>query len=257
MKCASRRHSFLSFAGSRFHQHTDTHTHTVTPHLVIRFFSTLSTKMKPKKPLNHHSNFRIFAANSCEDILGEVDSKLLQFKLGSQSAEITCVHSYKQLTDREFSWISDLTEINMREHYDLSESQWNRKSKEKEFTNETARFLLCRLKTEDNDTTPGPLIAFVHFRFELDYEKKHPILYCYEIQVANDYQCFGLGAHLMNLLEKIALKFHMKSILLTCFKHNERSSKFYMKLGYTINRCSPSKCGQQASYEILCRKVSN
>lgn len=139
----------------------------------------------------------------------------------------------------------------MREYYDASETAWNRKSKEKEFKCDTARFLLCRLKKKD-DRDDGTLIAFVHFRFELDYEDKHPILYCYEIQVAREYQCFGLGAHLMQLLQQIARKFNMKSVLLTCFKHNERSFKFYQKLGYKIDSCSPS----DASYEILCRKAT-
>ena len=212
--------------------------------------------MKPKKPLNHQSNLRIFAANSSQDILDQIDPALLTFKLGSESATISCVHSAKQLTDGEFSWISHLTELNMREYYDASESAWNRKSKEKEFKCDTARFLLCRLDKED-DQAERPLIAFVHFRFELDYENKHPILYCYEIQVACDYQCFGLGAHLMHLLQRIAHKFNMKSVLLTCFKHNERSFKFYQKLGYKIDSCSPSKSGQEASYEILCRKATN
>lgn len=212
--------------------------------------------MKPKKPLNHQSNLRIFAANSSQDIVDQIDPSLLTFKLDSRTATITCVHSFKQLTEEEFTWISNITEVNMREYYDASETAWNRKSKEKEFKSDTARFLLCRLEKKD-DAEEAPLVAFVHFRFELDYENKHPILYCYEIQVASDYQCFGLGAHLMNLLQRIAHKFHMKSVLLTCFRHNERSYKFYQKLGYKIDSCSPSKCGQEASYEILCRKVSD
>ena len=212
--------------------------------------------MKPKKPLNHQSNLRIFAGNSSKDILAQLDSKWLEFTSEKVKAAVTCVHSVNQLTQEEYNWISDLTEANMKVYYEQSENGWNRKQKEKEFRHETARFLLCRLKRDDN-CTDEPLIAFVHFRFELDYEGKHPILYCYEIQVVNEHQCCGLGRHLMLLLEQIAAKFNMKSVLLTCFKHNKRSLKFYQKLGYTIHHCSPSKCGQEATYEILCHKANS
>lgn len=227
-------------------------------------------RMKPlKKPLNHQSKLRIFAANNCKNIIDQIDTKLLQFNSKNVNVSITCVHSVQQLTQDEFNWISNLTEANMKEYYEKSENGWNRKQKEKEFRHQTARFLLCRLNnkydTDDEETSHttngseklGDLVAFVHFRFELDYLDKHPILYCYEIQVANEYQCYGLGRHLMLLLEQIASKFHMKNILLTCFKHNPRSLNFYQKLGYTIDSCSPSKCGQEASYEILCHKVNN
>ena len=210
--------------------------------------------MKPKKPLNHQSKLRILAANSCQDILNKIDSKWVEFTNEKVNANITCVHSVDQLTQDEYNWINDLTENNMKVYYEQSENGWNRKQKEKEFRHETARFLLCHLKSgQSNDQ----LIAFVHFRFELDYDEKHPILYCYEIQVTKDYQSCGLGRHLMLMLQEIASKFQMKSVLLTCFRHNERSYKFYQNLDYKIHHCSPSKCGMEASYEILYHRVGN
>lgn len=211
--------------------------------------------MKQKKPLSHQSNLRIFAANSCVNPLQEIDAKWHKFDNGSDlSATISCRHS-KDVTDAEFEWMTGLTEENMRHHYEQSENGWNRKQKEKEFRHETARLLFVHKSTAGSGDAPA--IAFVHLRFELDDEEKHPALYCYEIHVKKEFQSKGLGKHLMDLLRDMGSRFKMYKVMLTCFKHNEATLHWYQKLGYTPDVCSPEKSGESVSYFILSSKIGH
>lgn len=151
--------------------------------------------------------------------------------------------------------MADLNEENMRDHYEKSENGWNKKQKEKEFRHETARILFVyQSPASAGDQVPEP-IAFVHFRFEMDDEQKHPAVYCYEIMVKREFQSNGLGKHLMDVLYQIGYRFKMHKVMLTCFKHNTIALDWYNKLGYTPDVRSPEKCGMTASYQILCLRI--
>lgn len=206
--------------------------------------------MKPKKALNHQSNLRIFAGNSSSNPLNEIGSEFHHFD-GKDGLKVNmkCVSKFTSLTEVEKEFISKLTEGNMKDFYEKSEYGWNEKQKEKEFKNDNARFILC-----SNDKE---LIAFVHFRFELDDEEKHPVVYCYEIQVIPSFQSHGIGKFLMQILYEIGSRFKMKKIMLTCFKHNEKTYQFYQRLGYSLDVSSPSKFGLETSYEILSLRIKN
>ena len=214
--------------------------------------------MKPKKPLSHQSNLRIFAANGCQNPFKEVEQQEDNFVLKNLSeknetiVKISCFHS-KDINDETMNWMKEVMEANMKEHYEKSANGWNIKQKEKEFRHETARFLICSLTSEYGDKP----IAFVHFRFELDDEAKHAAVYCYEIQVIKEWQSRGLGKHLMQVLHDIGYRFKMFKVMLTCFTHNKATLSFYNQLGYTPDVRSPSKCGQEADYEILSLKIRN
>lgn len=221
--------------------------------------------MRPKKPLNHQSNLRIFAANSSSNPLDEIGPEFQQFVAkGDLKVKIRCVTAYESLEIKEKEFITKLTEGNMKCFYEQSENGWNEKQKEKEFRNENARFLFCsidggkkKLEAGDEKCEDEELIAFVHFRFELDDEQKHPVVYCYEIQVCPSYQSHGIGKFLMQILYKIGSRFKMNKIMLTCFKHNDSTFKFYSRLGYGLDVCSPSKFGMDTTYEILSMRIKN
>ena len=210
--------------------------------------------MKPKKPLSHQSNLRILAANNCSDPLQLVDPQLTHLKSASGLLLTISCRNSKDTTDSEFQWMTDLTEANMRDHYQKSEYGWNRKQKEKEFRHETARILFVTPAAAAGDEAPSP-VAFVHFRFELDDEEKHPALYCYEIQVAKEQQSQGVGKHLMRVLREIGSRFKMYKVMLTCFKHNETTLSWYQSLGYTPDVCSPEKSGMNVSYFIMSSRI--
>lgn len=61
----------------------------------------------------------------------------------------------------------------------------------------------------------------------------------------------------MKLIKEIGLKFRMNKVLLTCFEYNQNAIDFYIKkLGYRIDRSSPSRCVEgKTFYEILSLKI--
>lgn len=213
--------------------------------------SISAMRNKNKIPENHNkANLRILAGNLSTNPLAEVDNKYQKYINEDITVNINCVPS-KELTDDQLEWMVNLTEVGMKDFYDKSETGWNSKSKEKEFKHETARILFIR------NSTDNKLVGFVHFRFELDDEQKFPVVYCYEIQLESNFQGKGLGKFLMNVLVEIGSRFKCNKVMLTCFKHNLQATKFYEKLGYGQDVCSPSKCGLDRSYEILCLKTKH
>ncbi|XP_021748440.1 N-alpha-acetyltransferase 40-like isoform X1 [Chenopodium quinoa] len=102
----------------------------------------------------------------------------------------------------------------------------------------------------------GDVVGFVHYRFIM--EEELPVLYVYELQLEQRIQGKGLGKLLMQLLELIAHKNCMATLMLTVQKANLSAMFFYTsKLGYCISRISPSRVdpvvGLGKSYEILCK----
>jgi ribosomal protein S18 acetylase RimI-like enzyme len=157
------------------------------------------------------------------------------------------------LVDTRFKQCIDLWENNMGDLYRGSSWGFDLKEKSDEFRHANARFLL--LTAADNDSE---LAGFVHFRFVYDDEDKPSCaaLYVYEIQVASTYQRQGIGKHFMKLMEKMGGNAEMTKVLLTVFKANNSAMKFYTEtIQYSIDESSPSKWGEQADYEILCKSV--
>jgi ribosomal protein S18 acetylase RimI-like enzyme len=163
----------------------------------------------------------------------------------------------------------DLFEQNMTDLYRASSWGLNLSKKAKELKHERARFLVIT-KDSDNGTVSIPqssaeIIAFSHFRYELDDEDqpKYPVLYVYELQVKQEFQRHGLGRKLMTLMELMAMKNSMSYVMLTVFKLNVTAMTFYLnKMRYSIADQSPSKFvtdegeTETVDYEILWKLVS-
>lgn len=75
------------------------------------------------------------------------------------------------------------------------------------------------------------------------------------MQVEESHRRKGLGAHMLNMLEKTATNWHMEHIILTVLKNNPDAMKFYERLGFKVDESSPEK-SENAPYEIL-SKPSN
>jgi ribosomal protein S18 acetylase RimI-like enzyme len=71
-------------------------------------------------------------------------------------------------------------------------------------------------------------VGFVYYRYDYEPEKKSEVLYVYEIQLEPEVTGKGLGKHLMQILELMALRHKMHWILLTVFKDNKRALNFYL-----------------------------
>lgn len=177
--------------------------------------------------------------NKDVSILKEVSGLLL---------DIRC-YRWNDIPVEKQNWALSLTETNMKTYYEGSKWGWSLQSKQSEFRNIKARFLL--IYTVDDETISSNPIAFVHFRFEEGYASD-PVLYCYELQVEEAYRRRGVGKYLMELLADLGKAHRMKKLLLTVLKANTDAWDFYTKaLGFKVDRASPGRCGEAAEYDIL------
>jgi len=143
-------------------------------------------------------------------------------------------------------WVCRLTADNVRQLYIDAGWGWSEEQKEEELTCASAQYLLVR-------DEGGSLVAFTHFRFDMDYGRH--VLYCYELQVSREQQGSGLGAWLMSLLYEVASRSRMERVVLTVGRNNPRAVKFYLELGYAVDETSAASLAdtKSGSYLILSR----
>jgi GNAT superfamily N-acetyltransferase len=100
-------------------------------------------------------------------------------------------------------------------------------------------------------------VGYSHFRFDYEDEKKANVLYMYELQLEERARGKGLGKFLMQVLELLAIKYSMQSLMLTVFLCNKDAMAFYQKMKYEVDSTSPSKdikiivADTDNDYEIL------
>lgn len=83
-----------------------------------------------------------------------------------------------------------------------------------------------------------------------------PVLYVYEIQLEAQCQGKGLGNFLMKMMELVAFRFQMQSVMLTVMQENAHARKMYSALGYTQHPSSPSlNAHDDSGYLILHKPV--
>ena len=138
----------------------------------------------------------------------------------------------------------------MRKQYEANPWGWDAAGKRSELAHNDARFVLVR-------GGGGAIQAFAHFRFDPDDEvhASRAVLYVRELQVAQPFRSSGLGARIMNLLQRVAGQFELDCVMLTVFKSNARALAFYMdKLGYAVDEDDPINFDNlHACYHILSR----
>jgi len=170
-------------------------------------------------------------------------------KLVHDTGDFVCSVEHVSASDAEQAtrdWAVELTRNNVKDMYIESGWGWNDDEKSAELNSNKAQYLLVR-----NDKKE--LIAFSHFRFDMDYGSH--VLYCYEMQVEAAYQCKGIGAWIMGLLHDLAAVFRMEKVTLTVIRINPRAMKFYIDLGYHVDSSSPATLGDvnSGAYLILSR----
>ncbi|KAH9489095.1 N-alpha-acetyltransferase 40 [Bulinus truncatus] len=152
----------------------------------------------------------------------------------------------KDLDESIVNWAFELTKSNMKTLYELSEWGWKDREKMEEMTEDKAWYLMAY----DQDGRP---VAFSHFRFDVEVDTE--VLYCYEIQLSPEVRKKGLGKFMMQILELMANKYEMKSVMLTVFKHNNSAHEFFVnKLKYAVDELSPEQGiydEEDYSYQIL------
>lgn len=136
--------------------------------------------------------------------------------------DLKCLISCQHKTDLEakvIKWAFKLAEKNVGSYYKTCKLGWQPKIKQNDLNKNWARYLLA------TDIETQKHIAYAMFRFDLDYGSS--VLYCYEMQVEENYQRKGLGRFIMELLETIAKAWKMEKIILTILKNNSIASNFY------------------------------
>ena len=136
--------------------------------------------------------------------------------------------------------ILELFETNMKSLYEQSKDGYNQKEKSDELFSDQARYLLILSACD--------IIAYAHFRFDMDYGRQ--VVYLYELQVNGNYRSQGLGQWIMEQLKKICAKTQMSKIVLTVQKLNVKAIEFYMKkCHFEIDSTDPND--EDVDYKIL------
>ncbi|CAB3248918.1 unnamed protein product [Arctia plantaginis] len=178
-------------------------------------------------------------ANKIKD-LASLCNELLVYRNKDLEVDMY-MHRVTELDKNVLQWAIDLTERNMKQLYATCAWGWNKERKVEEMTDESAWYLIAKEKN-------GTLLAFSHFRFDMDFGD--PVLYCYEVQVEAGGRRQGLGQRVLSVLEKLAHATHMRYVRLTALTHNPSASAFFKACGYSLDETSPSK-EEAAHYEIL------
>ncbi|TKA70793.1 hypothetical protein B0A55_06907 [Friedmanniomyces simplex] len=144
----------------------------------------------------------------------------------------------RDLEPAELVQCHTLVEQTSRQDYEASSWSWHPKRKKREMLEPEMRYLLVR-STTTATATGDSVEGFLSFMITHDSDPPVPVLYVYEIHLAEPLRKVGLGAHLMQLAEDIAQRVGVRKVMLTCFLSNAKARRFYERRGYTRDVCSP------------------
>jgi len=188
-------------------------------------------KQKFKEEMAESNKYwkKVEAANKLKDPL----EGFVSFQSFKKNGVVVCLKcQLKENMDKSlFDWAFQLTKQNMQQLY-MDSWGWFDKEKLKEMGDDRMWYLVAF------DSTTNEPVAFVSFRFDIDFG--NPVVYCYEIQLQTSVQRKGLGKFLMQILQLLAIKHEMHKVVATVLDCNAASQKFFIdKLGYTEDETSP------------------
>uniref|UniRef100_A0A1I8GAZ1 N-alpha-acetyltransferase 40 n=3 Tax=Macrostomum lignano TaxID=282301 RepID=A0A1I8GAZ1_9PLAT len=146
--------------------------------------------------------------------------------------------------------IMQLISDNMSALYAESSWGWKEREKKREIFDDRHYFLLAR---RDSDKK---LVGLANIRFDLDFNA--PVLYCYELQVRSDCQGQGLGKFLLLSMQIMATRARMAKLMVTVFKANERTLKFFYDMRFKRDETDLGEQGENVDldYVILSKTTS-
>ncbi|KAK5130384.1 hypothetical protein LTR08_002176 [Meristemomyces frigidus] len=153
----------------------------------------------------------------------------------------------------------DLIEATSRADYEASSQGWHPRRKRREMTEPEMRYLLA---TEPADIAGGQPTGFLSYMLTHDSVPSVPVLYIYEIHLKEAARGRGLGRWFMALAEEIAASVGVEKVMLTCFVRNTKARRFYQRLGYETDECSPADRKTRmrvvrADYVIMSKRVGS
>eukprot|EP01134_Creolimax_fragrantissima_P006805 CFRG6805T1 len=183
-------------------------------------------------PITLHAN--CVSANACSNIQDLLPDATEGYAAQGPQTQFGFVRS-TDLAKGELKAIFNLTKENVSKYY----SDWDDEEKIEELKCNTTRYLLVE---QEEDTDEIEYKAIASFRFEMDDFGILPILYCYELQVAESSRGKGYGQLLLKSLEAIGVHRGMKQVVLTVQKANLPARQFYKKMGYVDDETDPTLC---------------
>ncbi|KAG5178297.1 acyl-CoA N-acyltransferase, partial [Tribonema minus] len=165
-------------------------------------------------------------------------------------------HTAKELCKETQELVFSLLKSNMEDMYISAGWAWDDAEKRNELFSPTSRLLLCTSTAQGDES--GKLLGFCHYRFELysDLKPSRPVLYVYELQLAEGARRKGLGKRLMSIAEAIGAEKRMSVVVLTVFKTNVAAIKLYEGAGYTLDPSDPSKWDRTECYAIMSKPIA-
>jgi N-alpha-acetyltransferase 40 len=153
------------------------------------------------------------------------------------------------LLEDQLDWAFELTRKHMEEVYDRSGYGWDDADKERELTEEGARFLLLK------DVNSSEYVGYAHFRFTVQGEVVDQMvgdscLHVVDLHIEADYQRKGLGKHLLLLMELISRRERLSRVSLPCYLGDTGFETFLSKQkGYLLDE-SCALFGFDADVEV-------
>jgi len=193
-------------------------------------------------------------ANEVEDPLGNLPKPFSVFNKNGLDLTLETVRA-PDMDEKTLSWAFETVKTNMKPLYDDAykndpdmdlEFGWKEKEKITEMREDEAWYLLAK-------TQEGTIVAFSHFRFDMDYDDE--VLYCYELQVEKAFRRKGLGKFMMKVLEMLMIKADMLKLMCTIFKKDKPEPAFFKEaLKFQMDETSfVDTVHEQFEYEIICR----
>lgn len=150
------------------------------------------------------------------------------------------------LTPGEHNASFGLVEETSKPDYESSTFGWHPRRKRKEMLEPEMKYFFVRRKDAkpnverrkcgDVDTS---ILGFLSCMVTHDSSPSVPVLYIYEIHLAESLRGLGLGKHLMLLADNLAKNIGLEKVMLTCFLCNQKAHRFYTSHGFGKDVCSP------------------
>lgn len=153
-------------------------------------------------------------------------SKDCYLPFNSKSGQLFLAHfsQWDQVSDQEFDAAFSLFVSNMKSLYEKTQwLGWTPDKRRAEMREPNARYIFVRpasdcsqsspelTQTSSDAAQPEALAAFVHYRFDMDYDRA--VLYLYELQVNSIYRRSGIGSWIVtSIIEPLAALFHMQRV---------------------------------------------
>jgi ribosomal protein S18 acetylase RimI-like enzyme len=167
--------------------------------------------------------------------------------LANKSASpVTDLCYISKIQSEELEIVLSITRTNMMQIYiSCADSSWHWNDEKKRKELKGSKFLL--LMNSENEK----IMAFCSFRFLVDTQR--PVLYIYELQVAEGHTGKGIGSEILKKIEKFCVHNFpaIQTVVLTCLNNNIRALSLYSKHGYSRDLSSP----KNACYTILSKVI--